>query len=296
LTIAITASRRASELAHIIKSFGGRPYLAPTIGIEAYLDEPKEDVLKFLDKAIAGEVDYAVFMTAPGIFSLFTIAKRLGLAEKLIHSLSEVAIFARSLKPATALKKHGIKVSMIPEENTARGISRLLITRGIVGKRIAILWHGDYPQHLREELYKAGAKSVIEASTYRYSINLRKEGASILKSMGYNYAVPSEKRVIRLIHDIVARKIDSITFTSPPSVNDLIKIAQANGLSHVLKKSLNTHVVIVAVGPSTKNALEENGITVDVMPQIAKMGPMVKALDEYISTSNRSTYRTLKKN
>jgi uroporphyrinogen-III synthase len=296
LTIAITASRRASELAHIIKSFGGRPYLAPTIGIEAYLDEPKEDVLKFLDKAIAGEVDYAVFMTAPGIFSLFTIAKRLGLAEKLIHSLSEVAIFARSLKPATALKKHGIKVSMIPEENTARGISRLLITRGIVGKRIAILWHGDYPQHLREELYKAGAKSVIEASTYRYSINLEKEGASILKSMGYNYAVPSEKRVIRLIHDIVARKIDSITFTSPPSVNDLIKIAQANRLSHVLKKSLNTHVVIVAVGPSTKNALEENGITVDVMPQIAKMGPMVKALDEYISTSNRSTYRTLKKN
>jgi uroporphyrinogen-III synthase len=296
LTIAITASRRASELAHIIKSFGGRPYLAPTIGIEAYLEEPKEDVLKFLDKAIAGEVDYAVFMTAPGIFSLFTIAKRLGLAEKLIHSLSEVAIFARSLKPATALKKHGIKVSMIPEENTARGVSRLLITRGIVGKRIAILWHGDYPQHLREELYKAGAKSVIEASTYRYSINLKKEGASILKSMGYNYAVPSEKKVIRLIHDIVARKIDSITFTSPPSVNDLIKIAQANRLSHVLKKSLNTHVVIVAVGPSTKNALEENGITVDVMPQIAKMGPMVKALDEYISTSNRSTYRTLKKN
>ena len=47
----------------------------------------------------------------------------------------------------------------------------LLLTRGVVGKRIAILWHGDYPQQLREELYKAGAESVIEASTYRYSIN-----------------------------------------------------------------------------------------------------------------------------
>ncbi|HEU4821847.1 MAG TPA: uroporphyrinogen-III synthase [Nitrososphaeraceae archaeon] len=296
MTIAITASRRATELAHIIKSFGGRPYLAPTIGIEADLKKPKEDVLKFLDKAIAGEVDYAVFMTAPGIFSLFTIAKRLGLEEKLIYSLSKLQVFARSLKPATALQKHGIKVSMIPEENTARGISSLLITRGVIGKRIAILWHGDYPQQLREELYKAGAKSVIEASTYRYSINLKEEGASVLKSMGYHYVVPSEKRVIRLIHDIVARKIDSITFTSPPSVHDLIKIAQANGLSHELKKSLNTDVVIVAVGPSTKNALEENDITVDVMPQVAKMGPMVKALDEYISTGNGSTYRTSKKN
>lgn len=296
MTIAITASRRATELAHIIKSFGGRPYLAPTIGIEADLKNPKEDVLKFLDKAIAGEVDYAVFMTATGIFSLFTIAKRLGLEEKLIYSLSKLQVFARSLKPATALKKHGIKVSMIPEENTARGISSLLITRGVIGKRIAILWHGDYPQQLREELYKAGAKSVIEASTYRYSINLKEEGASVLKSMGYHYVVPNEERVIRLIHDIVARKIDSITFTSPPSVHDLIKIAQANRLSHELKKSLNTDVVIVAVGPSTKNALEENDITVDVMPQVARMGPMVKALDEYISTSNGSTYRTSKKN
>jgi uroporphyrinogen-III synthase len=114
--------------------------------------------------------------------------------------------------------------------------------------------------------------------------------------MGYDYVAPNEKRVIRLIRDIIAGKIDSITFTSPPSVHDLIKIAQANRLSDALKKSLNTDVVVVAVGPSTKNALEENGITVDVMPQVARMGPMVKALDEYISTSNRSSYKTSKKN
>lgn len=96
MTIAITASRIASELAHIIESFGGRPYLAPTIGIEADLKKPKEDVLKFLDNVTAGEVDYAVFMTAPGIFSLFSIAKRLGFEEKLIHSLS-IALLVTSL-------------------------------------------------------------------------------------------------------------------------------------------------------------------------------------------------------
>jgi uroporphyrinogen-III synthase len=75
LTIAVTASRRASELAHIIKSFGGGPYLAPTIGIEADLKKPKEDVLKFLGKVTAGEVDYAVFMTAPGIFHFSLLLK-----------------------------------------------------------------------------------------------------------------------------------------------------------------------------------------------------------------------------
>jgi uroporphyrinogen-III synthase len=73
LTITVTASRRASELAHIIKSFGGRP--SPTIGIEADLKKPKEDVLKFLGKVTAGEVDYAVFMTAPGIFHFSLLLK-----------------------------------------------------------------------------------------------------------------------------------------------------------------------------------------------------------------------------
>jgi uroporphyrinogen-III synthase len=55
--------------------------------------------------------------------------------------------------------------------------------------------------------------------------------------MGYDYVAPNEKRVIRLIRDIIAGKIDSIIFTSPPSVHDLIKIAQANQISRVEKIS-----------------------------------------------------------
>lgn len=74
-----------------------------------------------------------------------------------------------------------------------------------------------------------------------------------------------------------------------------MKIAQANQISHALKKSLNTEVIVVAVGPSTKSALEQNGINVHVMPQVSRMGPMDKALEEYVSTNNPSTYRTSKR-
>jgi uroporphyrinogen-III synthase len=295
LTVAITASRRASELALIIENFHGKPYVAPTIGIEANLESPNEDVTEFINIITKQNVDYVVFMTGPGIFSLMSIAKRLGLEEKLIHSLSKVTIFARSLKPATALKKYGIKVSMIPEENTARGVSKLLLTRGVVGKRIAILWHGDSPQQLREELYNAGAESVIEASTYKYSLELKKEGASILNSMGFNYIAPSKEKVISLIDNIFAGNIDAITFTSPPSVHDLFKIAHDYNVAEKLRNSLNTNVVIVAIGPSTKHALEENDIFVDVMPHIFKMGPMIKALDDYISQNSSNILKIKKK-
>jgi uroporphyrinogen-III synthase len=295
LTVAITASRRASELALIIENFHGKPYIAPTIGIEANLESPNEGVTEFINIITKHNVDYVVFMTGPGIFSLMSIAKRLGLEEKLILSLSKVAIFARSLKPATALKKYGIKVSLIPEENTARGVSRLLLTKGVVGKRIAILWHGDSPQQLREELYKAGAESVIEASTYRYSISLKEEGASILKSMGFNYIAPRKEKVISLIDNIFAGNIDAITFTSPPSVRDLFKIAHDYNVAEELRNSINANVVIAAVGPSTKQALEENDIFVDVMPHIFKMGPMIKALDDYISQNSSNILKIKKK-
>jgi len=286
LTVAITASRRASELAHIVESFGGKPYIAPTIGIEADLKKPRKDVLQFLNKVTEGDIDYVIFMTAPGVFSLISIAQILGLEKKLVQSLAHITIVARSLKPKMALKKYGIQIDFVPEENTAEGVSKLLLDNGVIGKKIAILWHGDYPGKLKDNLYKAGAESVIEASTYKYSLELKKEGASILKSMGFDYIAPDEKKVIRLIHDIVDGKIGSITFTSPPSARDLVKIAKDNDLYEVMKNSINTNVVVVAVGPSTRSALEENGIDVHVMPQTFKMGPMIKALDEFVSRKN----------
>jgi uroporphyrinogen-III synthase len=288
LTVAITSSRRAGELARIVENLGGRPYIAPTIGIEADLENPKEDVLKFLDHVIAGNVDYVVFMTGPGIFSLFSIATKLGLEDKLIHSLSNATIIARSIKPKMVLKKYGVEVNLIPEENTAQGVLRLLLAKGVVGKKIAILWHGDYPDQLRDTLYKARVLTVIEASTYRYSVDLKKEGASILESMGYDYVAPNERRVVQLIDKIIAGKINSITFTSPPSVHDLFKIAEVNNKSQELKSSLNANVLVVAVGPSTKNAIEEHCITVHVMPRIFKMGSMIKALDEYVTKRNQT--------
>jgi uroporphyrinogen-III synthase len=287
MTVAITSSRRAGELARIVENLGGKPYIAPTIGIEADLKNPKEDVLKFLDKVIAGDVDYVVFMTGPGIFSLFSIASKLGLEERLSHSLSNTTIIARSIKPKMVLKKYGVMVNLVPEENTAIGVLRLLLARGVTGKKIAILWHGDYPEQLRDDLYKARALTVTEASTYRYTVSQTKQGASILESMGYDYVAPEERRVIQLIDKIIAGKINSITFTSPPSVHDLFKIAEVNRRSKELKNSLSANVLVVAVGPSTKNALEEHCITVHVMPKIFKMGSMIKALDDYVSKRNQ---------
>jgi uroporphyrinogen-III synthase len=53
-----------------------------------------------------------------------------------------------------------------------------------------------------------------------------------------------------------------------------------------LQLSLNQDIIVVAVGPSTKKALAENRVKVDVMPKVYKMGPMVKALSDYVIQTN----------
>ena len=53
-----------------------------------------------------------------------------------------------------------------------------------------------------------------------------------------------------------------------------------------LQYHLNKNVIVVAVGPSTMKAIEENYVHVDVMPDIYKMGAMIKSLSDYLGQAN----------
>lgn len=292
LTVAITGSRRALELAHVITSFGGRPYIAPTIGIEPRQDLSNE-IERFINLIIQRDIDYVIFMTGPGVYSLMSAARTLGLEQDLIHSLEKVIVVARSMKPNNALSKHGVKTDIMPDENTAEGIAKLLRDHNLTGKKIGVLWHGSYSTYLIEHLEKAGAQ-VFGSSTYTYSPHLKESGEKILKAMGFNYISPDEAKVIKLVEDINNGLIDAITFTSPPSARDLFNVAKSRNLREPLISSLNSHVIVAAVGPSTKKTLEENYVHVDVMPAVYKMGAMVKSLSDYLSQSQAASKKRQK--
>ena len=283
LTVAITASRRALELAHLITNFGGIPYISPTVGIESNMDKSKE-AEEFIKKIIEDKLDYVIFMTGPGVYSLMSAAKKLQMESNVVEALKRTIVVARSLKPKIALAKYGIKTDIVPDENTADGIVKILKSSGIQGKKIGVLWHGSYFPVFRNEMSAAGAE-IVECSTYTYSFDLKESGAKILEEMGFKYIYPDQDKVIKLIEAINKGDIHVITFTSPPSARDLLKIAESIKMKEPLQLSLNNNVIVVAIGPSTKKALEEYTIQVDVMPQIYKMGPMVKELVNYLSQS-----------
>lgn len=281
LTVAVTGSRRAQELAHIIRSFGGIPYVAPTIGIEIPKSSAQQGK-RFIIRILREKPDYVVFMTGPGVYSLMDIAKESGLQGSLSDALLHTTVVCRSEKPNMALSHFGIRAHLIPkDENTAKGILNLLRKNDLRDKKIAIFWHGSYSKQLSDELQKNGA-AVFESFTYTYSSKLDSAGALILKKMGFKYESPKELIVIKLIEKINKGAIDVVTFTSPPSAQELFRIATTHNLETSLRKDLNTKVIVTAIGPSTRKVLEEKEVSVDVMPSVYKMGPMIKALSDFV--------------
>ena len=100
--------------------------------------------------------------------------------------------------------------------------------------------------------------------------------------MGFEYVAPDETKVVRLISEISIDHIGAITFTSPPAVTSFFNIASIHDLSESVKISLNNSVIVVAIGPSTQKALQQNDVSTDVMPQTYRMGPMIRSLCDFL--------------
>jgi uroporphyrinogen-III synthase len=288
-TIVVTGSRRAPEQSALVTNLGGIPYVVPTVGISIPRDDT--EIEPFLGELTGNEgADYAVFMTATGVRAMMMAAERLGLRKAVLDALNSTrtVVVARSGKPRGELARAGVKVDASPpiEEATADGILRLLRARGLAGKRVAILWHGSRYEDLKDSIIESGGREVFECLTYHYSTVLEPEGAEVLGSIGFNYKAPEEKAVVQLIREIVERKrrIDAITFTSPPAAAGLFEVAADHGLEEQLRQALKerTDVVVVAVGSSTRSELEELGVRVDVMPEVSAMGAMMNALAAHV--------------
>lgn len=275
----MTASRRANELAHLISSHGGTPFLAPTVGIESNATIEKE-AEKFCEVLDNRKVDFAIFMTGPGVFALLTGARGLGKEKGLVQALTRTTVVARSGKPKDALTKHGIRVDLVPKDATSSGLLELLRQMDVKSSLVTVLSHGSGSSDLCEGMRSMGAE-VLEFSSYSYALETDSSGARILDSMKFNPVLPHTARVLELVDAIIGGGVDVVTFTSPPSVKNLFSVASEAGRVEALRPALNS-IVVVAIGLPTRGALETAGVSVEVMPSVYKMGPMVKELCDYV--------------
>jgi uroporphyrinogen III methyltransferase/synthase len=169
-----------------------------------------------------------------------------------IRELKGIKICAIGEKTAKAVSRYGIKVDLVPDEFRAEGLL----------KAFADLYGNEGIKSLRVLLPRA------EKARELFPEKFRELGGHIDVPPLYRAARPEAhgKRIQRFLRE---GKITIATFTSAATFHNFCSII-GEGALEFLKD-----VAIAVIGPVTRKAIEEKGLTVTIMPGKATVDAMV---------------------
>jgi uroporphyrinogen-III synthase len=260
--VAITRPERQSRgIAELVESLGGVPQLAPTVEIR-----PPEDrgrVEEFIRGVARGELDLLIFLSVNSVGSLFRVADDAGLSDDLSKSLEDVTVVAIGGKTLDALKRYGVEVKIVPDDQSSRGVLESLDKTDLEGLPIGM------PRSSKAD---GALKRVLEA-----------KGAAVREVTAYESGLPSDiTPALGLIKALGRGDVDAVTFTSASTGRNLFEIANAHGLTAELEEGLRG-TAIAAIGPATGEALKELGVRVDVLPGEHSTEALIGALVENLN-------------
>ncbi|MFI5395021.1 MAG: uroporphyrinogen-III synthase [Candidatus Binatia bacterium] len=255
LRVVTFESRRATEIAELIRRHGGEPILAPSVQ-EVPLDE-NSAAFEFVRRLEAGAIDVVVLMTGVGLRTLVETVAGEWPRERLAPALARATVVARGPKPAAALRELGLQADIIvPEPNTWREILAALDAElPVAGKRIAVQEYGVPSQEFL---------AALEA-----------RGADVLRVPVYRWALPEDIGPLRAaIHELCGGTVDVALFTSATQVHHLFQVAADKDEAERLRAAF-AKVLLASIGPVCSEALREHGLSPDLEPEHAKMGQLV---------------------
>jgi uroporphyrinogen III methyltransferase/synthase len=106
--------------------------------------------------------------------------------------------------------------------------------------------------------------------------NLEELGAVIKAIPVYNVAVPSDECLAPYIENLKKSTPDLFIFTSPSTFENFLQILKITNQSTYFEKS-----AIAAIGPTTKSAIENRNLTVDIMPEEFTIEGLAKSIVNY---------------
>ena len=258
LTVLSFESRRATEMAELIRRHGGTPVSAPSMR-EVPL-ELSAEARQFLARLEAGTLDAVVLLTGVGTRTLATALELLCPRPRLAALLAATRLVARGPKPVAALRELGLTADLlVPEPNTWRELLAALDAHlPVAGRRVAVQEYGRSNPELIAGLYERGAE-VLRVPVYRWDYP---------ENQG-----PLRDGVVRLADNAV----DIALFTSARQVDHVVETATRIGRWPDLLAACR-RVVFASIGPVCSEALRAHGLPVDLEPEHPKMGQLVGAV------------------
>jgi len=229
---------------------------------------------KFLHQGTKSYYTWLVFTSANGVNICFD---RLNTLAYNTNDIGTVRVAAIGPATAQALRHHGVKPDLVPDEYIAERVAAALIEdahlhgESLEGKRILLLRAAEARKVLVEKLQRAGA-IVEEVAAYRT------RGAVIEDEQ--------EHEVLRLLQ---AGQLDIITFTSSSTVRHFVQwladCASGAVVSPITFVTHNPQLKIACIGPITSQTARELGLDVQIEASEFTIDGLVEAIVQHEETT-----------
>lgn len=249
-------SRRAKEMADLIRRYGGEPITAPSMR-EVSLGENRV-ALDLLPQLESGMFDLLILMTGVGTRTLNQVLLTRYPQERILAALEKIQLVARGPKPTAALKELGLTPAInVPEPNTWRELLTTLDgATSLRGKQIAVQEYGIPNAELVS--------------------GLEQRGAAVKTIAIYRWALPDDLNPLRAaIQGILNGETDIALFTNGAQVDHLFRVAAEERTDESLRGAFNKKMVVGSVGPICTQVLEQFGVKPDIEPTHPKMGSLI---------------------
>ena len=246
-------SRRAKEIAELIRLNGGEPFVAPAL-VEIPIENNQEAFI-FADRLYAGDLDMVIFLTGVGTRFLARVLATRDPEGRLPDALHKVVVAARGPKPMTVLREWQVPVHIqVPEPNTFREL--LEAVKPHPGQRVAIQEYGRTNQDLVN--------------------GLENQGRQVLSVPVYQWSLPPNTQPLRdAVDDLLAGHFGAVIFTTGIQIDHFLQVAAEGKQSEQVKEALR-RCFVASIGPTCTEALREHSIIPALEPSHPKMGILVR--------------------
>ena len=256
-------SRRATEIAALISTFGGQPLVAPALR-EVPL-ESNTEALDFAEALMRGELDVVIFLTGVGTRALVAVVEPRYPRDVFAAALARTKVVVRGPKPLAAVRELQVPVWVtVPEPNTWRellaAIDAKAAERPLAGARIAV------------QEYGVSNPELIDA--------LAERGATVTRVPVYRWALPEDVEPLKNAARAIARgEVDVMMFTTGVQVVHLWQIVGEMQIEADVRREL-ARAMVASIGPTTSEELRRHGLTADLEPSHPKIGFLVREAAE----------------
>ncbi|WP_263253843.1 uroporphyrinogen-III synthase [Saccharopolyspora rosea] len=306
-TVAVTAARRADELASLLERRGAQVVHGPALRIVPLSDDT--ELRRASRECIADPPDVVVATTGIGFRGWIEAAEGWGVGGELREALGSARLLARGPKARGAVRAAGLPDPWSPASESSAELLEHLHSLPSPDhhpptRRSAPQTTPPSPDHhpptrrsapqttppSPDPRRRSAPESPLAGRRVAVQLHgrplpdfveaLRLAGAHVIEVPVYRWTDPADPSALEnLLSSVCAGEVDAVTFTSAPAAASLLSRAADRGRLAELVAALRGPVLSACVGPVTHRPLAEHAIPA-VVPSRYRLGALVRALCE----------------